>query len=645
MRLTLVVHQPSYVTNAPARPMMLFDGDCRFCALWIRRWRQSTGDAVDYVPFQDDRVAQWYPELLRERLEMAVHFIEADGSVYQGTEAVFRSLATNPSRRWPLRLYQRFPFFARSTERCYRFVAGHRTLFSWLTRMLWGEHVERSDQFLARRLFLGCLGAIYLVAFVSLWVQIVGLVGQNGILPAADLMSQARSAFEGNGTGLDRYRLLPTLCWFGASDSFLQFQCAAGGTLALLLIAGIAQPLCLACLWLLYLSLTTICRDFLGFQWDNLLLEVGLLAIGFAPFQILPHPSREKVPLRAVIWLLRLLLFKLMFLSGVVKLTSGDETWRNLTALTHHYETQPLPNWIAWHAHQFPLWVQKSSCALMFAVELVVPFLIFMPRRLRMGGGAVLVLLQVCILLTGNYTFFNWLTLALCLLLFDDFALTKLLPRKLTAFYTRPLVPVPTCPRWRRVAMTTLAVVFVSVSVVQLWSPFGRVPYWMSPVTTVYQWLSPLRSINSYGLFAVMTRERPEIVVEGSNDGREWKEYEFPYKPGDLQRRPAFVAPHQPRLDWQMWFAALGNVRQNPWFVSFCVRLLQGSPEVVGLLERNPFPNQPPKYIRARVYDYQFTSQEERRRTGAWWKRELKGEFLPPISLEMLRQSAAPRTR
>ena len=628
---------------------MLYDGDCRFCALWIQRWRQSTGDAVDYVPFQDHRVAERYPELPREQLETAVHFIETDASVYHGAEAVFRSLAANPSRRWPLRLYERFPFFARSTEYGYRFVAGQRSVFSWLTRMLWGNHVERADYFLTRRIFLGGLGAIYLIAFVSLWVQIMGLVGKNGILPATDLMSQAHSAFEAKGTGLDRYRILPTLCWFSASDGFLQVQCAAGATLAVLLIAGTAQPLCLALLWLLYLSLTTVCREFLGFQWDKLLLEVGLLAICFAPFQFLPRPSREKPPSRAVLWLLRLLLFKLMFLSGVVKLTSGDETWRNLTALTRHYETQPLANWIAWHAHQLPLWAQKGSCALMFAIELGAPFLVFMPRRLRMGGSAALALLQVFILLTGNYTFFNWLTLALCLLLLDDFALTKLLPRKLARFYAQPPAPASTLPdkrqRWRWVGVGPLAVVVVSITVVQLWSPFGQVPSWMSPVSSVYQWLSPFRSINSYGLFAVMTKDRPEIIVEGSDDGREWKAYEFPHKPGDLQRRPTFVAPHQPRLDWQMWFAALGNVRQNPWFVSFCVRLLQGSPEVLSLLETNPFPDHPPKYVRARVYDYHFTSKDERRRTGAWWKRELKGEYLPPISLEMLQQSVAPRPR
>jgi predicted DCC family thiol-disulfide oxidoreductase YuxK len=636
------VNHPRQVANA--KPVMLYDGDCRFCRLWIRRWQQATGEAVDYFPFQDERIGQWYPELPRERLETAVHFIDASGAVYPGAEAVFRALATNPSRRWPLGLYQRFPWFAHCAERGYRFVAGHRSLFSWFTRMLWAGHVERADYFLVRRVFLGCLGAIYLIAFLSLWVQITGLIGMNGILPAADWMAQVRGAVESNSIGVDRYRLLPTLCWFSASDGSLHFHCAVGATLAVLLMAGIAPQVCLALMWLLYLSLATVSREFLGFQWDNLLLEVGLLAIFFAPCQLMPRASRPSPPSRAVLWLLRLLLFKLMFLSGVVKLASHDETWRNLTALTLHYETQPLPNWIAWHAHQLPLSFQKSSCALMFVIELAVPFLIFTPRRPRMIGGAALAGLQVLILLTGNYTFFNWLTLALCLLLLDDFALARLwsvLSRKRLANDAEPSPRSHATPhRWQRWQIAALAPLFLavlSVSAVQLGSPFGRLPGWLSPAAHVYQWLSPFRSINSYGLFAVMTKDRPEIVIEGSVDGREWKEYEFPHKPGDVNRRPTLVAPHQPRLDWQMWFAALGDVRQNPWLVAFCARLLQGSPEVLALLEKNPFPAHPPKYVRARLYDYRFTSREERRRTGAWWTRELKGEYLRPISLEMLR--------
>ncbi|MGO8676151.1 MAG: lipase maturation factor family protein [Limisphaerales bacterium] len=632
---------PRQVANAPSKPVMVYDGDCRFCMLWVRRWMQVTGEAVDCVPLQDGRVALLYPELPQERLERAVHLIDTDGAVYQGAEAVFRSLAVNRSRRWALRLYQSSPWVARATEACYRFVAGHRSLFGSLTRLCWGQHVERAELFLVRRVFLGWLGVIYLIAFVSLWTQVAGLIGKDGVLPASHLMLQARSAVAESGIGIDRYRLLPTLCWLGASDGFLRFQCAAGATLALLVIVGICPRVCLALEWLLYLSLATVSRDFLAFQWDNLLLETGLLAIFLAPGRMLPRPSLEKPASRTVLWLLRLLLFKLMFLSGVVKLASGDGTWRGLSALTYHYETQPLPTWIAWYAYQPPLWFQKGSCAVMFLIELAVPFLIFAPRRLRMAGGAVLALFQVLILLTGNYTFFNWLTLGLCLLLLDDFAMAGLVPRKLSALYSRSRAVADGSRngrrRWQGVGMASLAVVVVGISAVQLLSPFGRLPSWTSPALAAHRWLAPFRSVNSYGLFAVMTTERPEIIVEGSNDGHGWQAYEFPYKPGDPKRRPAFVAPHQPRLDWQMWFAALGDVRQNPWFVNFCVRLLQGSPDVLALLEKNPFPDRPPKYIRARVYNYQFTSPGERRRTGAWWKRELKGGYLPSISLEMLK--------
>jgi len=530
---------------------------------------------------------------------------------------------------------------AQVPERSDAVATGRRSVFGWLARRFRREHAGHTEHFLVRRAFLCCLGAIYFTAFVSLWVQLPGLVGKDGILPAAELMSQARQVLAASPAS-ERYHRLPTVCWFGASDGFLGFQCGAGALLALLLMAGIAPPLCLALMWLLYLSLAAVCRDFLGFQWDNLLLETGLLAIFFAPVQWLPRASREKRPSRTVLWLLRLLLFKLMFLSGVVKLTSGDAAWRGLTALTRHYETQPLPNWIAWHAHQLPLWFQKGSCVFMFAIELAVPFLVFAPRRARMAGGLALVFLQVLIMLTGNYTFFNWLTLALCLLLFDDSALSRLVPRKLSALYSQPAtqmdVPLARSGRWRMIAIVPLAIIVGGISAIQLLSPFGLVSSWASPVVSVYRWLSPFRSINSYGLFAVMTMERPEIIIEGSDDGRIWKEYEFRHKPGDPKRHPEFVAPHQPRLDWQMWFAALGSYRQNPWLVNFCVRLLQGSPPVLALLEKNPFPNHPPKYVRAQLYNYQFTSREERNRSGAWWKREFKGEYLPPISLEMLQR-------
>lgn len=614
---------------------MIFDGDCRFCKLWIGRWRQSTGDAVQYFPLQEPALRQRFPELSREELEEAVHFVGVDGTIYRGAEAVFQSLSVN-SENSLLRFYKRSPAFARAAEAVYRFIAKRRQIFSLLTRACWGEHVERSADFLTRWIFLRGLGAIYLIAFVSLWTQIDGLNGARGVLPVADLMSGARRAVEANGIGLDRFRLLPTLCWIWDSDRSLHFQCALGTILAITLIAGMAPRICLGGLWLFYLSLAAVGQDFLSFQWDSLLLEVGVIAIFFAPSQIIPHPGREKPPSRAALWLLRLLLFKLMFLSGVVKLASGDPLWRNLTALSRHYETQPLPNCIAWYFHQMPMGFHKTSCALMFAVELGAPFLLFGPRRVRFVGGALLALLQTIILLTGNYTFFNWLTLVLCVVACDDFTWAIILPRQLSNLYRGASAPVQKFWIWRKLPARAVALLFGSISIVQILGATGSLPFWSGPILAAYRGISPLRSVNSYGLFAVMTPDRPEIIVEGSNDGSDWKEYVLPYKPGPLNRRPPFVAPHQPRLDWQMWFAALGNARGNPWFVNFCVRLLQGSREVDGLLDSNPFANAPPKFVRARLYDYRFTTREERRQTSNWWKRELKGEYLPPVSLEML---------
>jgi lipase maturation factor 1 len=623
------------VTAPPPKPLMVFDGDCNFCTLWIRRWQQMTGDRVDYLPAQDPRIATQFPEIPREQFDTAVQLIESDGSVYSGAEAVFRTLAHSPNRQWLLRCYEKSTPFANITEWTYRLVAKNRTFFSLLTRWFRGRHVEEPAFFLTRWVFLRALGVIYLIAFVSLWTQISGLIGHDGILPADRFMSAVQQQCDAQGIGIERYRLLPTLCWLRASDNSLNFQCMAGAVLAVFLMVGIAPAPCLALLWLLYLSLVTVGRDFLGFQWDNLLLEAGFLAIFFAPLQLWPRPSREAQPSRLVSWLLRLLLFKLMFSSGCVKLLGGDPNWRNLTALTFHYQTQPLPTWIGWYASQLPLWFQKVSCFTMFCIELGAPFLIFTPRRLRFCGGAAIAFLQILILLTGNYTFFNLLTLALCLLLLDDFVLVKLTPLKLRPAFAPDTRHLSLATHWRWPGFVTvpLAGIVIVLSLFQMGLMSGVRPGWLSPVVVADEWLAPFRSFNGYGLFAVMTTDRREIIVEGSDDGVNWLPYEFKYKPGDVDRRPAFVAPHQPRLDWQMWFAALGNAGQNQWFVNFCEHLLQGSPEVLGLLANNPFPNHPPRYIRAEFYDYRFTNFAERRAADAWWKRESIGEYLPPISL------------
>jgi len=585
------------------KPLLLYDRDCNFCVRWIGRWKVYTGEAVDYAPAQEAGSLYGIPQ---EKLAASVWLIELDGTVSGGAKAVFRALAHVRGKGWMLRAYEKIPGVAPVTEAFYRFVAGHRVLFSRLTSLLWGQNLEPSTYNRARWLFLRFLGLIYLIAFVSLWVQIMGLVGKNGILPAGEFLSAVKAKY-----GMERYWLLPTLSWLNPSDGFLHFLCGGGAFLSLLLIAGAAPTPILILLWAFYLSLSSVCREFLGFQWDILLLETGFLAIFLAPGS------------KTAAWLLRWLLFRLMLESGAVKLLSGDPAWRNLTALNFHYETQCLPTWIGWYAHQMPIWFKKLSVALVFVIELGVPFLIWLPRRPRLLAFAVLVFFQVLIIWTGNYCFFNLLTIALCLFLLDDAFLSRFL---------KPLPAPPPLSSFRRYLTAAFTVVVLSISGAQLLGMFAG----PSAVPGFLGWASNLagsfRSINSYGLFAVMTTTRNEIVVEGSADGKTWLEYEFKWKPGDIKRRPAFVAPHQPRLDWQMWFAALGSYQQNPWFVNFLARLLQGKAEVLALVEKNPFPDAPPRYVRALFYEYHFTTRDEKREGKGWWKRELKGLYCPVLT-------------
>jgi hypothetical protein len=459
------------------------------------------------------------------------------------------------------------------------------------------------------RLFLRLLGLVYITAFASLALQVEGLVGSHGIVPASEFLSWARSQ-----TGAERYWLVPTLFWLDASDPALLLVSWGGVALAALLACGIAPAAVLALLWACYLSLVSVGNVFLGYQWDALLLETGFLAIFVAPLGSRLRAGQE--PPWVSLWLLRWLLFRLTFASGVVKLASGDPTWRSLSALLVHYETQPLPSWVGWYAHQLPAWFQRLSCGVMFAIELLVPWLVFGPRRARLAAFFPLVALQVLIALTGNYAFFNLLTLTLCVLLLDDAALPwRRAPETASA---RP---------WSRFLLVPMAVVVGLLSLAIFTSSCGLELPWPRVVALLYRAVAPFRSINGYGLFAVMTTSRPEIVVEGSDDGASWKAYGFREKPGDLARAPAFVAPHQPRLDWQMWFAALGRCEQTPWFERFLERLREGSPPVLGLLATNPFPDHPPRYTRALVFDYRFTDSNARRDTGAWWRREPKGPY------------------
>lgn len=620
--------QPIRVASPPPKPLLIFDGDCGFCRRWVARWQRATGGLVDYLPYQDESIAAKFPEIPRADFERAVGFIRVDGTVYSGAEAVFRSLAEAGKERWLLKLYERYPGFSELAELLYEEVAEHRAFLSKLDRIYFGPGTAPVDYTRTRWLFLRGLALIYLAAFWSLGCQIQGLSGSQGIVPAQKYMNTLRQEADAAHLGISRYYIEPTLAWWNASDRCLQWQCNAGIGLSLLLLLGIAPAPVLFLLWALYLSLTTVCAPFMDFQWDILLLETGFLAILFAPWQLVERPSRQSAPSTLVVFLLRWLMFRLMLESGCVKLLSGDPSWWNLSALRVHYETQPLPTWIGWYAHQLPGGIQSFCCAVMFAIELVVPVFIFSGRRWRILAAAIFAVFQVLILLTGNYTFFNWLTILLCVPLLDDRIIKW--PARKTAATATPSRP---CRRWPRTVLAPLTLMIVLVTTFSTLARL-RVPQtWAGPLVTLVAWLEPLRSFNSYGLFAVMTPTRPEIVIEGSNDGKTWKPYEFRYKPGDVKKKPAFVAPYQPRLDWQMWFAALGTARENPWFLNFEVKLLQNSPPVLGLMGHNPFPRKPPRYVRALLYEYHFTDIATRRATGQWWRRQYLGVYFPPISL------------
>ena len=493
----------------------------------------------------------------------------------------------------------------------------------FLTRVFWGKRLHRPSYILVRWLFFRLLGVVYLSAFISLFFQLSGLVGSNGILPASNFLEALM-----NNLGAKAFWFFPTVAWLNVTNIFLHGIALLGAVLSLFLIFGMTRTRLLAALWFLYLSLFTIGQVFLSFQWDILLLEVGFLAV-------LLTLSLN------VIWLFRWLLFKFILMSGAVKLLSGDIVWRNFTALNFYYQTQPLPTSFAWYMHQLPEWFQKLSVGFTFFVELGIVFLIFAPRRLRFIAAFFIILLQIVIALTGNYTFFNFLTIILCVFLLDDTFLSRISPKKFAERIVKRFSP-RIIPGPGQFALATIAFALVFLSILQMnLMFFGSLP---SPAQGMLRIMQPFHIVNTYGLFAVMTTSRPELIIEGSNDGEYWQEYEFKYKPGNLKKQPGFVAPHQPRLDWQMWFAALYAQRAlesgseegkyNLWFINFMSRLLQGSPQVLDLLAKNPFPESPPRYVRALLYEYQFTDFDTRRREGTWWKRELKEVYLPPLSLQ-----------
>ena len=596
---------------ANRRPLLVYDGDCGFCGYWARYWSMLTGDCVEYRPYQE--VAARFPAISQAEFQRAVQFIAPDGPHASAAEASFLTLSHSPGKGFWLALYRKLPGFAPVSELAYAFIAARRPVFFRASLMLWGRHPEPPRYDLVSFLFLRLLGLIYLSAFVSFAVQAQGLIGSRGVLPLSELVADLAARL-----GPQRFFLAPMLFWINDSDAAIQAVYWAGVALSLLLVAGLLPRLSLVLLYALYLSLFYAGGAFMTFQWDTFLLETGFVALlmSFAP-----TPG---------VWLSRWLLFRFLFMSGAVKLLSGDPNWWNLSALSYHFLTQPLPTPPAWYAARLPPELLKFATGATFFIELVLPFLIFCPRRLRFVSAFGILLLQSCILITGNYNWFNLQTMLLCLPLFDDAAMRKILPRSLVHL-VQLRAGNATPRRATKVAVNALAALIVFCSLAQMDERFGGAP--PKAAQAIDGFIEPLRIVSTYGLFAVMTTKRNEIVIEGSYDGVAWREYEFRYKPGDVARRPPWNIPHQPRLDWQMWFAALEDPSYLPWFSRFLERLLENEPAVTALLKSNPFADKAPTYVRAQFYDYAYSGDEEKAR-GQWWDRRLLGAYFPAVRLK-----------
>ena len=593
-----------------ARPVLVYDGDCGFCGYWARYWQKLTGDRIDYRPYQE--VAARYPAISQAEFQRAVQFIAPDGRRASAAEASFLTLSHAQGKRFWLALYRRLPGFAPVSEAAYAFIAAHRPAFFRISVALWGRDHEPPRYDVAAFLFLRLFGLIYLSAFGSFAVQALGLVGSHGILPLAEMVDTVAGRL-----GPERFFLAPMVFWLNDSDLAIKAVCWAGIGLSLLLTLNLLPWLSLFLLYALYLSLFYAGQVFMSFQWDTFLLETGVIAL------LLSIASKPGI------WLLRWLLFRFMFMSGVVKLLSGDPNWWHLSALSYHFLTQPLPTPLAWYAARLSPGLLRVATGSMFVVELVLPFLIFCPRRLRFVAGFGILLLQSCILLTGNYNWFNLQTMLLCLPLFDDAALRKIVPsRWLRLVSSRRGDRAPA--RAVTIVVTAVALLMVFCSLVEMDERFGGNP--PAPAQAIDAFIEPLHLVSAYGLFAVMTTARHEIIIQGSDDGVVWRDYAFRYKPGDVMRPPLWNIPHQPRLDWQMWFAALEDPQRLPWFWHFLERLLQNEPTVTALLEKNPFPDKPPSYVRAEFYDYTYADSAEKAK-GQWWDRRLLGLYFPAARL------------
>ncbi len=463
---------------------------------------------------------------------------------------------------------------------------------------------------LTRLVFQRGLGLIYLIAFICALNQFRPLLGERGLLPAPAFMRQVP------------FRETPSLFYLAPKDWAFAGAAWLGILLSALVILGVADrytswvnALVWLGIWLLYMSFVNVGQTFYGFGWESILLEAGFLAVFLG--------GRHVQPPEIVLWLVRWLTFRVMFGAGLIKLR-GDPCWRDLTCLQYHYETQPIPNPVSWYLYTAPQWTQKAGVVFNHFAELFVPFLLFLPQPFASIGGAITILFQLSIFISGNLSWLNVLTMVIATSAIDGRYFAPLIPVR------EPAVAVATTGY--RIVVFLLAMTIGALSI----RPVGNM---LSPRQVMNTSYDPLHLVGTYGAFGGITRQRYEIVVSGTADevlrpSTGWKEYEFKGKPNDPTRMPMQIAPYHLRLDWLMWFAAMSNYYEQPWFVNMMAKLLQNDRPLLGLLRSNPFPDRPPRYVRAQLYEYHFASPETRRKTGQWWVRTLAGDYFPAISLD-----------
>jgi hypothetical protein len=490
------------------------------------------------------------------------------------------------------------------------------------------------SRFLARWIFLRALGLIYFSAFFSLLFQIRGLIGPQGILPAADYLSLVSRSL-----GALRFWYAPSLLWFSAASHMLMALCWIGLAASVLLVLNFWPRASLLICFVCFLSFVSAAEDFSGYQSDGMLLEAGFLSLFLAPAGIRPGLALKRPPMLASVLMLLWEWFRTYFESGVVKLQSGDPEWRHLTAMYEYYQNGPLPTWVGWYVEQLPHWFHIATAGMTLFMELGLVFLAFFPRPWRIACFFIVTAWQIGVILTANYAFLNYLVLVLAILLLDDQSILRLVPRRWRqSLYASSAASIQSDLRsgstqtWKAVRITIPAVVLswilyaTTLPLLQMFWKTVRLP--IQPVTA----LEPFRIANQYGLFAVMTPHRYEIEFQGSTDGKTWAAYPFRYKPQDPYAAPRIYAPYQPRFDWNLWFASLGDWQNSPIVPRTEELLLANDADVLGLFAGNPFTAAPPRYVRAVLWQYWFSTPTQKHDSGAWWRRELLGTYAPTIT-------------